>query len=314
MKELSLQEKRNCELCGTDNTKTIYDFPAGYYNRNTFTTFSWDGGLDIGLTIVQCKSCGLIYQNPCITPEAMKFVYPESIIPEHIDYNNLLATHKFGLILDLVRKHQSKTKEINLNAVDIGTRYGVLPMLMNQLGMNAFGLEYNKKCVEAARKSGCECIHQGELTSLRELAKTVGVERFHVITMIDVIEHLLNPLDEIKLMSELQSKDDIMVVTTMDTDSLGHRLFKKYWYYIHSQHTYYFTEDTLAKLFASHGYSLEEVVRIPRYKTIPMIPGEMNRLLKHIAKHSDKKPKQKEWFATNRPHLFDLFTLVFRKS
>jgi 5S rRNA maturation endonuclease (ribonuclease M5) len=314
MKTQHLQTSRNCELCGTDNTHIIYDFPPGYYNRETFTTFSWDGGLEIGLKIVQCNSCGLIYQNPCITPEAMKYVYPESIIPEHIDYKKLLDTHKFGLILDLIRKHLKNASGADLNAVDIGTRYGVLPMLMNQLGLKAYGLEYNKKCVEAARKSGCDCIHQGELTSLKQLAESVHVKKFNIITMIDVIEHLLNPLEEIKLISELQSSGDVAIITTMDTDSLGHRLFKKYWYYIHSQHTFYFTKETLVKLFARHGYTLDEVVSIPGYKSIPQIPTELNKLRKHIAKRGETKGAQQEWFAANRPHLYDLFTLVFRKS
>ena len=310
----NLQKSRTCDLCGTDNAHVIYDFPPGYYDRDKFTTFSWDGGLEIGLKIVQCNSCGLVYQNPCITPEAMKFVYPESIIPEKIEYDKLLATHKFGLILDLIRKFQAKTNKKTLNAVDIGTRYAVLPMLMNQLGLTSYGLEYNKKCVEAARKSGCDCIHQGELTSLKELAASVGVQEFHVITLIDVIEHLLNPSEEIKLISEMQSSGDVVIVTTMDNDSLGHRLFKKYWYYIHSQHTFYFTKETLVKLFAKQGYELDELVRIPGYKSIPQIPSELNKLRKHVAKRASSDNVHKEWFATNRPHLFDLFTLVFRKS
>jgi 2-polyprenyl-3-methyl-5-hydroxy-6-metoxy-1,4-benzoquinol methylase len=270
--------------------------------------------LDIGLTIVRCTHCGLIYQNPCITQEAMKHVYPESIIPEYIDYKKLLSTHKFGLILDLVQKFQQGAKGKKLNALDIGTRYGVLPMLMKQQGLNAFGLEYNRKCVEAARHSGCDCIHQGELSGLKQLAESIGIQQFHVVTMIDVIEHLLHPTDEIKLISELQSAGDVMIVTTMDTDSLGHRLFQKYWYYIHSQHTYYFTQDTLVKLYANLGYKLEEVVRIPSYKSIPKIPTELNKLRKHIVKRRSSESDQKEWFAANRPHLFDLFTLVFRKS
>lgn len=309
-----LQTQRNCDLCGSDSSRVVYDFPAGYYDRKKFTTFSWDGGLDIGLTIVRCTNCGLIYQNPCITPEAMKYVYPESIIPEHIDYKQLLATHKFGLILELVRKYQNESKGKKLNAIDIGTRYGVLPMLMKQIGLNAMGLEYNRKCVEAARQSGCDCIHQGELSGLRQLSDSIGIKQFHVVTMIDVIEHLLHPTDELKLISELQSSGDVMIVTTMDTDSLGHRLFKKYWYYIHSQHTYYFTKETLVKLYAKLGYRLEEVVRIPGYKSIPKIPSELNKLRKHVAKQSDKASESVEWFAANRPHLFDLFTLVFRKS
>lgn len=310
----NIQEHRNCVLCELDDTRVVYDFPAKYYDRNKFTTFSWDGELDIGLRIVQCKCCGLIYQNPCITPAAMKYVYPESIIPDKIDFEHLLATHKFGLILDLVKKFQPKSEGIKPNAIDIGTRYGVLPMLLNMQGINAHGIEYNQKCVTAAQISGCECIHQGDIQGLKSLAAKMKIERFHIMTMIDVIEHLIHPLDEIKMLSELQKSGDLMIVTTMDTNALGHKIFGKYWYYIHSQHTFYFTKETLIKLFDRLGYRLEQTIGIPAYKALPQIPAEVKKLRRHLHLRNNPTSAGKEWFAKNRPHLFDLFTLVFRKN
>ncbi len=302
----------NCIICGSKERKIRHHFPANRYNHSVFITHSWDGGMDVELTIVACKSCGFLYQSPIFKDEWLSLLYPTSIISGKLS----VADMDFGradYFINLLKPYVSEID--NPFSVDLGTRYGALPMRMRENGFEATGIDFNPACVDASRSFGFEHIYNYSTQDLPKLLKLYNRDSINIITMIDVIEHLTKPEQDFTLISSLQRKGDIFMATTMFTDSLGYMLFGKEWYYIHAQHTLYFSKSNIKDFFAKYGYEIKETLYIPLYKSSTIVVQEALKYLKHkteINSHSSKG--EKKWFAKNRPHCFDLMTVIAVKK
>ena len=69
--EPKIQEHVSCGCCGSDQYETLHHFPENYFDPEWFDTYSWDANLGLELRIVECKDCGLIYQNKRFSQEAL---------------------------------------------------------------------------------------------------------------------------------------------------------------------------------------------------------------------------------------------------
>ncbi len=314
MKE-NLRNERDCILCGSESYEILHYYPKEYYNHKQYIKYSWDGGHKIDFQVVKCNKCGLVYLNPSFTEESLHYLYPTSIIPENLTYNNLIKNHNFNfLIKPIIGKIYKMPLKSKVNMIDIGTRYGVLPELLSKKGFNAFGIEYNKKCVEVAHKNGIKNIYQGKLQDIEKISNELKISNFNLVTLIDVIEHLINPLEELRLISKFQKKGDRMIITTMNLDSLGYKIFKEDWHYIHNQHMFYFNKKTIEKLFHKLSYEIEYVSNTKKLIDLIIIPKLIMNWFKHKIRRDNfhNINEKKEWFAKHRPHFFDLFTIVFK--
>ena len=76
--------------------------------------------------------------------------------------------------------------------LDVGAHVGVFVDVARRRGWDAWGLEPSRWAVQEGRKQGVNLIqgtlHDAELDS----------ESFDVVTMWDVVEHLADPLDDIR--------------------------------------------------------------------------------------------------------------------
>jgi hypothetical protein len=112
------------------------------------------------------------------------------------------------------------------NVLDIGCFRGdFLDTLPNNY--RRYGIEPAASARQIACHRGVELI--GEY--LHELE--VDEPMFHCITLLDVIEHLVDPLTALFTVKELLLPNGIVIVSTGNTDSLLWRLLRlDYWYYL----------------------------------------------------------------------------------
>lgn len=305
------REAVSCLNCGSDDHAVLHHFDQEYYNHDQYETFSWDGGMPLDLTIVKCKGCQLVFQNPRFSKESLHHLYPNHPLPEKLSYKKLMRNHKFHFLIDLIRE-QSVNSE-GKTAVDLGTRYGVLPELLVNEGYRALGIEMNLKAVKIANQAGFNHVHQGTIEDLHEVCKNENMHRVNLVTMVDIVEHLLDPRRDFELISRMQQSGDQIFISTMDVDSIGHKIFGKNWYFIHAQHTYYFSEKTLGTLLDKFGYDIQYVHRIAKIRNLKLLPTELSKLRKHNALRAtinQRNSDGKNWFAAYRPALFDYMNLV----
>ncbi len=306
------QRHVNCPMCDANDFKEIYHFEPNYYNHQYYITPSWDGEVEVGLTIVKCKSCDFKYQNPIFKDDSLYLLYPEGDIPKQLSAENY--NRNFSTIWNLLKPYQASFKN-NMFALDIGTRYGALPKFLQDKGMQAVGLEMNQACVNAAVNYGFKDIYCGRIDSINDLLVKYNRTNVDVILMVDVIEHLTNPDKDFSLIASAQKQGQILLLTTMFDDSIGGLLFGKNWYYIHGQHTMYFSRKTITQFLAKHGYEVVTIDIIPLYKSFVHFPKEFLKLLKHkIHLLFKTKFEPKKWFAEDRPHCLDLMNVVAIKK
>jgi hypothetical protein len=144
-----------------------------------------------------------------------------------------------------------------------------------------------------------------------------SLSRLHLITMTDVIEHLLDPMADLKLLSHFQEPGDHMVIQTIDVSSWGHRLFGKWWYHFHAQHTYYFDIPMLRKYYDSMGYDVVDVLKVKSAHNITLIPAVWKAFQRHKSRRNaalkGSVTEKKYWYALDKPTLYDIITIVARK-
>lgn len=300
-----------CAICGSTDHSVQHIFPEEHFDRHFFDTHSWDANLGLELRLVKCSDCELIYQSPRFNEKFLDWLYPEEVIPDMLTARHFTADNKYAYIAGEVKKYVSKKASGVI--VDIGTRYGALPRLLEKNGFRSFGIEMNSKCVSVAKKAGVTQIEEGMVEDIPMLMMMRGEDRIKAVVMTDLIEHLLTPLEDLKILAEYQLPGDKLFIKTMDVDSLGYRLFRGDWYYIHGQHTFYFNQSTLAKLLDKAGYRIVKVDKIAWYKSLRILPAEILNLAKHYWKRR-WGVGQKEFFAKNRPKLYDVMNVVAEKK
>jgi 2-polyprenyl-3-methyl-5-hydroxy-6-metoxy-1,4-benzoquinol methylase len=236
-----------CNLCGQDHTRV--QFPStlqeasGPQNMEAFRCTS--PGYGRHHTVVQCLNCGLLYTNPRFDDEQILDSYVAVEDPLYLEERD-------GRVLTFERhlRPLEKIKEPPGKLLDVGAYTGVFVEIAAQHGWNAYGVEPSHWAVEQARERGLHII-EGTLAS-PELEEA----SFDVVTMWDVIEHVTDPLGEIKQAYRLLRPGGLLVIHTMDIDSLFARLMGNRWPWLMEMHIYYFSQRTLRAMLEKAGFTV----------------------------------------------------------
>ena len=193
----------------------------------------------------KCKQCGFIQ---CTDLEEVVSFYEELEDPEYEDGRNERLLQERRVLLNLKKNKPEGT------LLDVGAGSGILVEAALGLGYEAEGIEPSKWLYETAHKHGLP-IHLGTFPH----QDTPGP--YDIITMIDVLEHVTNPLE---LMTDLRkglNKDGILVIVTPDVKSFFARLLGYKWWHYRVAHIGYFNKKNLALLSQKAGLQLLEQKR-----------------------------------------------------
>lgn len=205
-----------------------------------------------GYALFHCDSCGL-YQTD-LKKEYESFVksfYGKGYFtgdPTRGAYTSYrkdkpYITKNMQRFLAEVKKHIPTGK-----LLDAGCAYGYFVELALASGYDAYGFDPSSHAVAEARKIvGKTRIKEGTIGSVRYPG-----EKFDVITLFDVFEHLSDPKHDIEKLTNLLAPDGILVMATGDTDSMMARALKRKWTFFNPpQHLFFFNQKNLTRLLAS---------------------------------------------------------------
>ncbi|HYC22259.1 MAG TPA: class I SAM-dependent methyltransferase [Candidatus Bathyarchaeia archaeon] len=135
--------------------------------------------------------------------------------------------------------------------LDVGAAYGFLLVAARGLGYEVLGVEPAQGCADFARRELGVEILSGTLEEA-DLAEA----SFDVVTMFDVIEHLVDPAATLRRVHALLRPGGLFVVETGDVGALLARVCGRRWYYYDPpQHVTYFNQKSLADLLVRSGFS-----------------------------------------------------------
>ena len=85
-------------------------------------------------------------------------------------------------------------------------------------------------------------------------------DSFDVVTMFDVLEHVEDPKETVRVVRSILEDDGLFVLSYPDWGSIFARLLKRRWWFTLSVHLFYFTRKTIAKLLEQEGFVTGAVV------------------------------------------------------
>jgi len=123
--------------------------------------------------------------------------------------------------------------------LDVGAANGLLVEAAGAAGLDAAGVEPSASLAAAARRRGVD-VRTGVLP-LAEL----GERRFDLVTCIDVIEHVTDPVALLHACRERLAPGGRLLVVTPDAASVLARVLGRRWWHLRLAHVGYFTRRTL---------------------------------------------------------------------
>jgi 2-polyprenyl-3-methyl-5-hydroxy-6-metoxy-1,4-benzoquinol methylase len=246
----------SCNLCGRNETRLRFDstLPEGSRPHDVEAFRCTSPGYGQHHAIVECRHCGLVYTNP-------RFASGE-ILDSYVAVEDpLYLEERDGRVLTFERhlRPLEKIKAPPGKLIDVGAYTGVFVEIAAQHGWEAAGVEPSRWAVEQARERGLHMI-EGTLA-----ASGLSGAALDVVTMWDVIEHVADPLGELRQAQRLLKPGGLLVVHTMDIDSLFAQVMGRRWPWLMEMHIYYFSRRTLKAMLEQAGFAVVQIEPQGRY-------------------------------------------------
>jgi len=207
--------------------------------------------------VVRCKSCGLEFINPL--PEED---YLASLYQSEMQGKNDTGPYFKEYIEDRSRNARSyekiyfKRMELIEGFVpakgallDLGCGAGFFLDFAKKRGWEAHGLDILPEYIDLARNQlGLDNVHCSRLEEM-----DFPENRFRVVTLWDLIEHLRHPLDYLRRINRIMEADGKLVIWTPNTRNAAY-LRDRWTGYGPRQHLYFFSRDTLGPLLQKAGF------------------------------------------------------------
>jgi SAM-dependent methyltransferase len=235
-----------CPLCGSETSSVAFTEPP--------------------YSVRRCGSCGLGWVTPRLPENALVSMYGDdgywrSESPKTHGYHDYRADER--LYLETFRRRLRfvlRDGPRGGRALDVGCAAGFCMDVLCERGFEVHGVEVSATIGSHAQNHfGFDTVHIGTLESSPH---PDGF--FDLITMWDVIEHVVDPRALLVKARQLLKPGGVLVLETQNIDSAFARALGPRWHhYKHAEHIYHFNPASLTKLLGSAGFSLDKLT--PRY-------------------------------------------------
>jgi 2-polyprenyl-3-methyl-5-hydroxy-6-metoxy-1,4-benzoquinol methylase len=255
----------NCDYCGSENFRTILT-SVDYYNN-----------IPGEFQIVKCTNCNLIYTNPRPKKKIIDKFYPDTaryLQPQTPNFSGIFEkikrivleiyygySNKTNLLLKIIYfpalifsynwiKSQCIPKYIkNGKLLDIGSSYGLFLYEMKNFGWHVKGIETNQGAVDyGIDKLGLDIVK----SSIDDFE---AAEKYDVVTLRMVLEHVFHPMDTLRKVKDFIKKDGTLIFSVPNINGFDARMFKSHWYSLHlPAHLTHFTKKSITKYLQSLNY------------------------------------------------------------
>ncbi len=165
---------------------------------------------------------------------------------------NLFKEEKFKLSqLKIVISFLKKMSLKRRNILDFGCGFGWLLKNLNTKYWNKFGVEINQNAKIIAAKNKIQIFEKLNL---------LGSQKFDVITMIHIIEHLKNPIKDLKSVKKKIKSKGYLIVETPDFDCAMARKYNTKFRLLHDKtHISLFSSESLVRLLKDLNFKIIKI-------------------------------------------------------
>ena len=230
-------EQVRCNLCTADDPRIIF-YKDGY-------------------RIVRCKSCGLVYVSPRDAFNRIVRLYSHPYFElekfarkYRTGYRNYVADRElhaayFRKKVREIRRHTSGGR-----LLDVGTAFGYFLEEARQAGFDGWGIDVSEYAATEAGKRLGKRILKGTLKDAE-----LPAESFDVVTAFQTLEHLPDPLENLRHMYALLVPGGMVMLVVPDQGSWIAAVLGRHWFgYKPKEHLYCFTARTISRMLDTAGF------------------------------------------------------------
>ena len=232
-------EAPNCNLCGSSEAKELMRKPPH--------------------RIVQCVRCGLVFVSPRPTAKYLKEkIYDREYfnaargygLTDHLGRGKKEIRRRAAAILDRIERNSPRG-----SLLDVGCAGGFFLDAARERGWNTKGVEISSFAATFARENLKLDVFEGEVTNA-----PFPNASFDVVTMLDVIEHMPDPVASMRRIYDYLKPDGWLYVVTPNFDSLPRRILGANWGIITPEHhLYFFTAVALKQMITNSNFRIHRV-------------------------------------------------------
>ncbi|MFY9587689.1 MAG: bifunctional glycosyltransferase/class I SAM-dependent methyltransferase [Actinomycetota bacterium] len=277
--------ERECALCGGHEQTLVYpanvsgDVGIEEFRCTTSATAQHDD-------IIQCNRCGMVSAVPSIGHEEIVDGYTQ-VVDEMYLAEEASRRELFSWIADAASGYVATGRRL----LEVGANVGLFLRVAADRGWDVRGIEPSKWAVKEGIARFGVPLRQGTVEHLDEPDGSADA-----IVMLDVLEHLSDPVGALSALRRVVDDEGILVLSTVNLSGLHARLRDGGWPWFIRSHLHYFSPETLHATLAAAGFRMVRWEIVPRAFRLSYIAhraapegGGLGRVLKRVAEIADPK-------------------------
>jgi SAM-dependent methyltransferase len=240
---LRLVETR-CALCGSGDAETA---ATGF-------DFEYDT-VPNEFRFRRCRACGHLYLSPRPAPADLGVIYPPDYYAFGGPGNPLVARLRRRWEGAKVRLYREALGEGPRRLLDVGCGNGRFLALLREFGgpqWSPVGIDFDEQAVAACRAQGFEA-YGGRIEDL-----PVADASFDAVIMLQLIEHVEDPVAVSRAVHRLLRPGGVFIVETPNLGGLDYALFQGRWWghYHFPRHWNLFSTASLHRMLVAAGFEI----------------------------------------------------------
>jgi len=233
-----------CKICRTKNKTTyvINSIPTGAQIFHKSKKISIKNKLDF--VVFECTTCSLVQAKVKKVP-----YYKETI--RSASFSDEMLRFRKKQFKDIIKNIKSN----HISVFELGSGSGEYLNIFKSLGCLTFGIEGSIKGFEKSIKN----LHNVKNIYLDSKQKIPFDKKFDVVTSFNFIEHLVDPINTLKLTKKMLKDNGVCIFEVPNFDKI--KVESLYNEFI-PDHLFYFTKSTFRMLLEMSGYEILEVKTI----------------------------------------------------
>jgi SAM-dependent methyltransferase len=239
---LSLTETR-CALCGSDDAQL----------EASGRDFEYDT-VPNDFRFVRCRRCDHVYLNPRPRASDLGVIYPATYYAYGGASNPIVAPLRRRWERGKVRLYRELVGDGPRRILDVGSGDGRFLRILRDAGSPEWRLEG----IEIDARAAAACAAKGFRTQVGRVEELEDAEGFDAIVMLQLIEHVEDPVAICRRVFSLLRPGGVFIVETPNLAGLDYRAFRGRWWghYHFPRHWNLFSTGALHRMLLREGFEI----------------------------------------------------------
>ncbi len=199
-----------------------------------------------GIQIYVCSSCQLGFLDKVGLAKQSRISKDTQYSLGEYRQEESKLKKRFILLSEIILRYKDKGK-----LLDVGAGFGLFASIFAEKRFNITAIEpvnqlyYLRKFKKKVYRNTFDIFFQK------------NKNKYDLILLIDIIEHLKNPVNSIVRLKNSLDKKGIIVIQTPNYNSLMAKICKNWSWWVITDHKYFFTPNSLSNMMKKTGYKLK---------------------------------------------------------